>query len=117
MSDVKLKGRRAYEQRAWADAYESLAHANKATPLEAIDVERLAMAGSLSGHEESSIEAFGQLHQLCLDAGDALGAVRAAFWAGMRSFSIGEGARGSGWLATPSDCSIAKGRIAWSTVT
>jgi len=53
----------------------------------------------LTGHEDVAIESFGRLHQLRLDAGDDLGAARAAFWAAMRSFSLGETARGGGWVA------------------
>jgi DNA-binding CsgD family transcriptional regulator len=99
VSDAK-RGRKAYEQRAWGDSYAALSGANAAGRLEADDVERLAVAAALSGHESDAIEAFGQLHQLRLAANEPRRAAKAAFWAGMRAFSIGDMARGSGWLAT-----------------
>ncbi len=98
MSDPAAAGRSAFERRAWGDAYEALSQADAEGSLEADDVERLAVAAGLTGHEDAAIESFGRLHQLRLDAGDGLAAARAAFWAAMRSFSLGEMARGGGWL-------------------
>ncbi len=99
MEDAKTRGRSAYGQRAWADAYDAFSQASAEGPLDADDVERFALAAGVSGHEDSAIEAFERLHQLRLEAGDALHAARAAFWAAMRLFTIGEMARGGGWLA------------------
>jgi len=97
VENAKEKGRRAYAERAWSDAYEALFRASAEGPLDAADVERLAFATALTGHE--NIEVLERLHQLRLDSGDALGAARAAFWAAMRCFWRGEMARGSGWVA------------------
>ncbi len=99
MSNAKEKGRSAYAARAWGDAYEAFSKAASAGPLAAEDVELLAKSASLTGHEEAAIEAFERLHQLRLDAGEVLLAARAAFWAAMRLFSLGEVARASGWLS------------------
>jgi DNA-binding NarL/FixJ family response regulator len=96
---VSKAGRSAFERRAWGDAYEALREADADGPLDAGDVERLALAAALTGHEDVAIESYGRLHQLRLDAGDEVGAARAAFWAAMRSFSLGEMARGGGWVA------------------
>jgi DNA-binding CsgD family transcriptional regulator len=98
VEDAKERGRSAFARRAWGDAYEALTDP-KAGLLGGDDVERLAISASLSGHEDEAIEAFGRLHQLRLDTGDVLRAARAAFWAGMRLFSLGEPARATGWLA------------------
>jgi DNA-binding NarL/FixJ family response regulator len=99
VEDARSKGRSAYERGAWGDAYEALSRASTEGLLEADDVERLALAAALAGHEDACIDAFERLHQLRLDAGDVRLAVRAAFWASMRLFSLGEAARGGGWLA------------------
>ena len=96
---ANLRGRSAYDRRAWGDAYEALSQASAEGPLDADDVERLAFSASLSGREDLAIEWFERLHQLRLDAGEVLRAARAAFWCGMRSFSLGEPARANGWLA------------------
>lgn len=98
MENAKQKGRRAYEQRAWDDAYTALSQASAAGPLAADDVERLAWSAILTGRDESALEAFERLHQLRLDAGEALRAARAAFWLALRLTSLGEMARASGWL-------------------
>lgn len=66
--------------------------------LDADDVERLAWSAALTGRDEVSVAAFEQLHQLRIDAGEVLGAARAAFWLAMCLFPLGEKARASGWL-------------------
>jgi DNA-binding CsgD family transcriptional regulator/tetratricopeptide (TPR) repeat protein len=99
VADETRKGRSAYERRAWGDAFEALSAAQAKGPLGADDLERLAWAAVLSGHEEASLEAFEQLHDLRLGAGEAPRAARAAMWLGLRLMSFGERARGSGWLA------------------
>ncbi len=81
------------------DAYEAFAHANAASPLEADDVERLALSAVLTGQDEASFEALERLHQLSLDAGNGPRAARAAIWLALRLTAIGEFARASGWLA------------------
>jgi DNA-binding CsgD family transcriptional regulator len=94
--DAAESGQSAFARRAWEDAYQALSGAGS---LEAEDVERLAISAGLTGREEAAIESFERLHQLRLDAGEPRLAARAAFWAAMRLFSLGEMARASGWLA------------------
>src|SRR5882724_2386426 len=98
MNVAKTQGRSAFERRAWGDAYEGLSRAGAEAPLEADDMERLAQAAALTGHDEASIEAFERLHQLRLDAGELSRAARAAFWLALRLFALGEAGRASGWL-------------------
>ena len=98
VDDARERGRRAYAQRAWADAYEALSQASAEGPLDADDAELLAFSTGLTGREQLALEAYERLHQLRLDAGDVRRAAQAAFWAAMRSFSLGEMARGSGWV-------------------
>jgi DNA-binding CsgD family transcriptional regulator len=98
VTDATLRGRTAYEQHAWSDAYDALAQASATGPLGADDAERLAWSASLAGRDEAALEAFERLHQLKLDTGDDFGAARAAFWVAMRATSLGQTARASGWL-------------------
>ena len=65
-----MLGRRAFEQRAWDDAYDALSQASTTGPLSADDVERLAWSATLTGRDEPALEAFERLHQLRLDAGE-----------------------------------------------
>ncbi len=97
MHESVEQGRRAFARQAWADAYNALSRVEK--PLDPDDLERLAIAAGVTGHDTAAIEAFEQLHQLRLDAGDVPRAARAAFWAALRALSLGETARGGGWLA------------------
>ena len=96
--EATLRGRRAYDQRSWGDAYDALSQASAAGPLEADDVERLAWSAVLTGRDESALEAFERLHQLRLDAGEDHRAMRAAFWLALRATALGQMARASGWL-------------------
>src|ERR1700741_5389341 len=54
VQDATLRGRSAYEQRAWGDAYDALFEASAAGPLAADDVERLAWSAMLAGRDESA---------------------------------------------------------------
>lgn len=98
-ADAVEAGRQAIEQRAWADAYEALMEAAGSVSLDASDLERLATAAYLSGHDVESTDAWGRAHRARLDAGEFVGAVRCAFWLGYGLIVRGEMARGSGWMA------------------
>ena len=92
-------GRDAYARRAWAEAFDALSRAAAAAPLDAEDAERLAWSAMLSGRTDESFEAFERLYEIRLAAGEGLRAARTAFWLGMRLMSLGQTARGSGWIA------------------
>jgi DNA-binding CsgD family transcriptional regulator/tetratricopeptide (TPR) repeat protein len=98
VDDANLRGRLAYERRAWADAYDALSQAFAASSLVADDVERLAWSAILTGRDELALDVFERLHQLRLDAGEDRRAARAAFWLALRAMTLGQTARASGWL-------------------
>ncbi|HET9610116.1 MAG TPA: LuxR family transcriptional regulator [Acidimicrobiales bacterium] len=97
--DVLDEGRGAYGRRAWAEAYDRLSAADRRVALGADDLERLATAAYLTGHDATSSDAWTRAHQARLDAGDPEGAVRCAFWLGFGFVQRGEVAQGGGWLA------------------
>jgi len=97
--DALERGRRAYAQQAWDDAYLALSEADQAAPLDADALERMAWSAGLSGRVDAFLSTHERLHQLRLGSGDSVGAARAAFWVGFRLMGLGEIARGSGWLA------------------
>ena len=78
MTAAAPRGRIAYDKRAWGDAFEAFSAATAAGPLDADDVERLAWSALLTGRDERSHEAFAELHERRLEAGDRLAAARAA---------------------------------------
>jgi DNA-binding NarL/FixJ family response regulator len=93
------RGRVAYAARAWADATAALLEADAAQPLEAQDVEHLAIAASLAGDDLMMLQMFERAHHAYLALGDDASAVRVAFWCGMRLFPMGERARAQAWIA------------------
>src|SRR5271154_3680971 len=90
VNPAAVRGRLAYDERAWRDAHDAFSQASAEGPLDADDVERMGFSATLTWHDSGG-EAFERLHQLRLDAGEPLRAARAAFWAAMSLFPRGEG--------------------------
>jgi DNA-binding CsgD family transcriptional regulator len=93
------RGRRAYHERAWRDAYASLSSADAAEPLPAEDLELLATSAYMLGRDGDYLRALERAHQAHFDAGATSRAVRCAFWLGLNYGLRGESAQASGWLA------------------
>ena len=92
------RGRQLFERHAWADACEAFTRAEKTKPLDADDLDRLALSAGLSGRDDDFLKALERAHHAHLDAGQPQRAARAAFWLGMRLAFLGEPARASGWF-------------------
>src|SRR5574339_780462 len=93
------RGREAFEQRAWAESYRLLHAADRDAPLDAEDLERLAIAAHLVGRDDDCEACTARAHQRYLDRGDGEGAARAAFWLGFALMGRGAIAPASGWFA------------------
>ena len=93
------RARRSYGQRAWADAYQALLLADQETPLEAEDLEMLAMAAYLLGRDDEYLRSLERAYNAHRNARQRLRAVRCAFWLGLRLLFRGETGRATGWLA------------------
>ena len=91
-------GRDAFTARAWARAYEALSAADEVGELGADDLDRLALAAYLTGHDDDHDRALERSVKLLADA-DRRRAARAAFWLAFGLFRRGEPARAGGWLA------------------
>jgi DNA-binding CsgD family transcriptional regulator len=89
-------GREAFERRAWRDAYTHLAADG---PLEAGDLERLAVAAYLVGRDDESARAWERAHVAWVEQGDPDRAARCAFWLAFGLLLRGEMAPANGWLA------------------
>ena len=70
------RGRKSFEQRAWAESYRLLQAADRDAPLDAEDLERLATAAYLVGRDDESETFRARAHQAFLDRGDREGAAR-----------------------------------------
>jgi len=72
------RGREAFQRQAWSDARTWLAEADRDTPLEPEDLERLAAAAFLVGEDTASIDALTRAHHGFLQRGDPVPAARNA---------------------------------------
>ena len=97
--EILERGREAFERGAWPDAYDRLERADSAATLEPSDLERLATAAYLTGHDARSADVWARAHRAWQERGDPGRAVRSAFWLGFGLIQRGEMARGGGWLA------------------
>lgn len=93
------RGREAFRQRAWQDAYNQLSDADMESPLDVEDLELLATAAYLTGNLAESNGIWSRTHTLYLKGGNTERAVRCAFQIGFALFHKGDYARGGGWIA------------------
>jgi len=93
------RGRESFGRRAWADAFAQLSAADRESPLEAEDLERLATAAYLIGRDADGADAGVRAHHAFLRRGSVERAVRSAFWLAFSFLNRGEVARGGGWVA------------------
>jgi tetratricopeptide (TPR) repeat protein len=98
-TDALDRGRESFGRRAWADAFAQLSAADRESPLEAEDLERLATAAFLIGRDDDGVDVGARAHQAFLRRGDVERAVRGAFWLAFGLLNRGEVARGGGWVA------------------
>jgi DNA-binding CsgD family transcriptional regulator len=96
--DELERGRRSYASRAWIDAYRSLSDADQAVSLAAEDLELLATSAYMIGRDDDFVSGLERAHYLFLDGGEALRAVRCAFWLGINLTTRGEMSRATGWF-------------------
>ena len=93
------RGRESYARRAWMDAYGSLASADHTAPLGAEDLELLATSAYMLGRDDEYLSNLERAHHAYLGCGEAVRAVRCAFWVGINLSLRGEMARATGWFS------------------
>jgi DNA-binding NarL/FixJ family response regulator len=99
VGDALDRARESFGRRAWLEAYEHLAAADREASLEPEDLERLAVAAYLAGRDADSDQAWARAHEECLRRGDAARAARCAIWLAFGLLNRGEMVRAGGWLA------------------
>lgn len=97
MTEVE-RGRKAFAQQAWADAFQHLSAAAQESRLEVDDLERHAAAAYLVGRADDSLELWATAHHACAEHADLPRAARCAFWLAFILLNGGEFARGGGWI-------------------
>ena len=93
------QGRQAYQRRQWETAFTRLSDADRLESLGHEDLERLAVAAYLSGHDHDSEVNWTRAYHDAVARGDIDRAARHAFWQGMTLFDRGQSAPGGGWIA------------------
>jgi DNA-binding CsgD family transcriptional regulator len=108
------RGREAFDRRAWGEAYRALAEADAAaqreaggagaaedapTGLDPQELERLAIAAHLAGHDGEHAAALERAHRRFVATGATAAALRSAFWLGMALAQGGASAGAGGWFA------------------
>lgn len=97
--DALRRGHEAFDRSAWGEASRLLSSVDDDRRLELADLEKLAVASYLAGHDADSEEFWGRAHQESLRLADWARAARCAFWLGITLTNRSERARGGGWLA------------------
>lgn len=92
------RGRRHYEQRLWADAFDAFARADEASPLGTDDLELFAMSAYLTGREDDYLSALERAHLALIEAGRSTRATRSAFWIGLCLLFRGRTGPATGWF-------------------
>ena len=93
------RGRRAYEESAWIQAYQLLLRGDQEQPLAAQDLELLARAAYMLGRDEDYTRSLERAFRAYLDAGDVASAARCTWWIGHGHLFRGERAPARGWFA------------------
>jgi len=93
------RGRQAFANREWKKAYRQLSAADAESPLEPADLECLAQAAWLNGHDAESLALFRRTHHVLVDAGQRQRAAHWGFWLSFHAMLAGDSAQSTGWLA------------------
>jgi DNA-binding CsgD family transcriptional regulator len=96
--DELERGRRAYAERAWLGAYESLTAADRHEVLGPDDLDLLATSAFMLGRDDESIAWLERAHHRYLEAGETRRAVHSAIWIGLNLASRGQIGPATGWL-------------------
>ena len=97
-TDDLRRGRSAYAQNAWRDAYSALAAAERNSTIPADDLVLLAMSALLTGKFHEGQTALERAHHAFLDGGAPLLAARVAVFLGMNLAIAGEIGSAGGWF-------------------
>jgi DNA-binding CsgD family transcriptional regulator len=93
------RGREAIARSAWREAFLALSEADRVVALSAGDLEALGRSAYMVGDTDAYVAALERAHRAHLDAGNALPAVRVAFWIGHSLLFRGQGVAAGGWFA------------------
>lgn len=96
---MRLEGaQESFARRAWAEAHRLYSRLDESIDLAGEDMERLAVAAYLIGHEAEFQRAMERAHRRHLEEDSPSRACRCAFWLALTLLLRGEPGQASGWL-------------------
>jgi DNA-binding CsgD family transcriptional regulator len=98
-ADLLARARASFARGSWGAAYDDFAAADAASTLDLDDLEKLALAAYLTGHDADSVRAWTRAQQQSVRCGDPRRAARSAVLVGAALMFRGETAPASGWFA------------------
>jgi DNA-binding CsgD family transcriptional regulator len=98
-SDLLDQARESYGRQAWSDAYDRLTAADRGSPLEPDDLERLATAAYLLGRDGDSTDSWARAYRELLRRSDPGRAARCAMWLASGLLMRGELVPAGAWIA------------------
>ena len=93
------RGRQAYGENAWSQAFKSLMRCDQEQTLSAQDLGLLARAAYMLGRDEEYTHSLERAFHAYVDAGDVASAARCTWWIGHGYLFRGEPAPARGWFA------------------
>jgi DNA-binding CsgD family transcriptional regulator len=97
-SAVLRRARGAYARREWAQAFDALKEAERSSPLDPEDLERLVYSAGMLDRDDELLTALERLYHACVAAGQPVRAAHWAFMHGFRLFALREAGRATAWL-------------------
>ena len=97
--DALKRGREAFRKQVWGNAFACLSTADLEEPLEAEDLERLAITAYMVGKDDASTDAWTRAHHYYQRHQNPPAAARCAFWHACGLFFKGDMAPAMGWVA------------------
>jgi DNA-binding NarL/FixJ family response regulator len=98
MAATVERARVAFARQAWREAFTAFRATAESASLDVADHERLAVCAYLVGEDDACAEAWEGAHRAALDADDAAGSARCAFWLALCLMLRGQMAQAAGWL-------------------
>jgi len=99
MTTTLERGRQAFANREWKEAFRQLSAADAELLLGPADLERLAQAAWLNGRDTDARALFRRAHDVLVDCGKQQRAARWGFWLSFHALLAGDSAQSTGWLA------------------
>lgn len=97
--ELREQGRAAYRGRVWSDAFDCLSEADRTEPLEAPDLDLLAVAARLIGRDEVADDYAARCYQAWLRAGRPQPAAGRAAWLSLQLLLRGQDVPCRAWCA------------------